>query len=63
MNQDTADRVAELLEEQTRALAAVTGARTVRCPVCSVLVRDRMLPVHARAYDDDAHRVLEVMES
>lgn len=56
-------RVAALLEERTVALAALTGQQTVRCPACGILLAARLLAWHAHSYDDDSHRVVEVMES
>jgi hypothetical protein len=55
--------VMELLDRRTRALAAVRGSAVSRCPACGLLVPDRLVAEHCRAYGDEDHVVAEVMSS
>lgn len=63
MSPEVGKGVEALLEEWTRAFAAVTGSALVRCPACSQLIPERLLAAHAVLGDDDAHTVLLVMSS
>ena len=63
MKAETAKRIGELLDRQTSVSAALRGRRAERCPACGHLVIKGRMAEHARGYGDDAHAVVEVMES
>lgn len=63
MSPATRDRIVELLERQTVALAAVRGRAALRCPVCAVLLPGGTEAEHAGSMGDREHLVMEVMES